>query len=273
MKKSLIILFLICFTVCPAFSAVDRYSKEYLQSGKHFSIMNPIVEKIVEKGIKSALKKETGAKFDVSFTGYTTSSMKKGIFKFIEIFGRDLTVNNIPIQYAHLKSLSDYNYIDYTKNPIEFKSDMEFMYNMEITDESINAALNNKKYQNILKNVNNIAYPLFVAKGVKTKIVKDKMYIVLEYNFPIVKASKDKTFVISSDFQVVDGKVKAKNVHLDSAYGNIPLDKVANLINLLNPLEFTLELLETKHCHGIIENVNIFDNKVKVNGKIFVKGD
>ena len=41
--------------------------------------------KMVEKGIKKALKKETGAKFDVKFSAYTLASLKKGIFKSIEI--------------------------------------------------------------------------------------------------------------------------------------------------------------------------------------------
>ena len=45
------------------------------------------------------------------------------------------------------------------------------------------------------------------------------------------------------------------------------------MLNLLNPLEFTMQLLETKECRANVENVNIVDNKVKVDGKIFIKGD
>ena len=94
----------------------------------------------------------------------------------------------------------------------------------------------------------------------------------MDYNFPIVKSSKDRSFVTSSDFQVVNGKIKAKNVHIDSVYGNLGLDKVANLINLLNPLEFTLRELDDNEYNGKIENINIVDNMVKVDGKIFIKG-
>ena len=45
------------------------------------------------------------------------------------------------------------------------------------------------------------------------------------------------------------------------------------MINLLNPLGFTLDLLESKQCDGKIENVNIVNNKIKINGKIFIKGE
>lgn len=109
--------------------------------------------------------------------------------------------------------------------------------------------------------------------GVSTKIRNNKLYILTEYNFPIAPSSRNKVFVASSDFKVQNGKIRAINVKLDSAYGKISLDKVANLLNLLNPLEFTMEILDSKKCNANIENVNIVDNKVKIDGKIFVEGD
>ena len=60
------------------------------------------------------------------------------------------------------------------------------------------------------------------------------MYIITDYVLPIAK-TKEKSFVAQSDFEVVNGKIKAKNVKISSSYGNIGLNKVANLINYLNP--------------------------------------
>lgn len=271
--KTFLTVFIIITLPTITTQAADKYSKEYLQSKNHVSITKPFAESIVKKAIKKALKKETGVNFDVKFSGYTTASIKKGIFKSLELTGYDVDIDSIPIPYINLKTLSDYNYIDYTKNPIEYKSDINLSYNLLLSEDSINSALKQNKYQKTIKNVNKIAYPLFVINNVKTKIMKDKMYIAVDYNFPISKSSKDKTFVMISDFQVINGEIKAKNVHIDSAYGNIPLNKVTNLVNLLNPLEFTLKALDDKKCEGNIENVNIIDNKIKVDGKIFIKGD
>ena len=199
--------------------------------------------------------------------------MKKGIFKGLEITGEKLTVEGISVPYVHLKSLSDYNYVDYTQDPVVYKSDMEFAYDLILSEESMNTALKRKEYEKVLNVVNNIAYPLFQITGVSTKIRNNRIYILTEYNFPIAPASKNKVFVASSDFKIQNEKIRAVNVKLDSAYGNISLEKVANLFNLLNPLEFTLETLDTQECDANIENVNIVDNKVKINGKIFVKGE
>ncbi len=253
--------------------AVDKYSKEYLQNNKHFSVLNPFAEGIAEHSIKKALKKETGANFKVNFEGYTLESMKKGIFKEIELSGKDVVVEDINIPYVHLKSLSDYNYVDYTKNPIEYKSDMTFAYDLLLSEESMNTALQHGNYKTVLGNINNLAYPMFEVKGVSTKIRNNKLYILIEYNFPIAPSPKNKIFVASSGFEVKNGKIRAVNVSLDSAYGKISLSRVANLLNLLNPLEFTMELLDSKECDANIENVNIVDNKVKIDGKIYVKGD
>ena len=271
MKKFSVLLLIMLFAINTASAKIDRLSQEYLQSTNHFSITKPLAENIAQRAIKKALKKETGANFDVKFDGYTTSSIKRGIFKNLEITGNDVTIDNLPVPYVHLHSITDYNYIDYTKNPLEYKSDMTFGYEVELSDETVNAALKDSDYSKIIAKVNKIASPVFVVKGVRTKILNNRMYIVTDYNFPIVKAAKDKSFVASSDFQVVNGKIRAKNVNIDSVYGNLGLDKVANLINYLNPLEFTLDSLNDENLNGIIENVNIVDNKVKVNGKIYVK--
>ena len=271
MKKFLTLLLIILLASNVVF-AIDRYSVEYLQGKNHISLAKGLVEHAVKKSIKKALKKETGAKFDVKFEGYTVSSLKRGVFKSIEISGEDVIIDGISIPYVHLKSLDDYNYIDYTQTPMKFKCDMTYAYDILLDDEAINAALKDSDYNKVLAKVNRIANPFFVIKGVRTKIVDDKLYIITDYNLPMA-VTKDRSFVAQSDFEVVNGEIKAKNVKIDTSYGNLGLKKVANLINYLNPLEFTIDVLENKNQKTTIENVNIIDNKVKVDGKIYIKGE
>lgn len=269
MKRILTLLLVTFLTVSCAYAGIDKLSQEYLQSTNHFTITKPLAEMVARRAIQKALKKETGVKFDVVFEGYTTSSIKRGIFKNLELTGKDVEMDDIKVPYVHLKSLTDYNYIDYTQSPMVFKSDMTYSYDLLLSEESINAALKDSDYKKVIARVNKIAKPVFVVKGVRTRIVDNKMYIVTDYNLPL-SVTKDRSFVVQSDFQVVDGKIKAKNVRIDTAYGNLGLNKVANLINYLNPLEFTLDMLDENKYKGIIENVNIVDNQVKVDGKIYI---
>lgn len=272
MKKFLLIFLVGLVITTPAYSSQDKTSADYLKNKKHFAIMNPPVECLAQKVIKSSLKKETGANFKVKFEGYTLSSMKKGIFKYLEITGKDINVEGIELPYINLKTLSDYNWVDYTQNPIMFKSDMVFQYNLKLSEKTINDSLKNNEYQKVIKKVNKLAYPLFTLSDVRTRIRHNKVHIIMEYNFPISPSKQNKTFMVSSGFKVNNGKIKAHNIGIDNAYGNLPIDKVTNLINLLDPLSFTLDLMDTKKCDAKIENVKIEDNMVLVSGKIFVKG-
>ena len=273
MKKILILSIAAIMLSAPVWAKTDTTSKEYLQTKKHFSIMNPIAESIAQSVIKRSLKKETGANFKVKFEGYTLSSMRKGIFKNLEITGKDVDVEGIVIPYLKVKSVSDYNWVDYTQDPVVYKTNMTFYYDMTLDEDSINNALKTKEYQNTLEKINDIAYPLFEMKGVKVRILNNKMYIITEYNFPIAPSKNNKTFMMTSDFMVENGKIIAKDVSVHEAYGNLSLNKVTNLVNLLNPLAFTVSALDTKKCKGKIENVNFVDNKIQIDGKIFVKGD
>ena len=272
-KKILTLVITGMLLISPVFAKTDKTSQDYLQNKKHFAIMNPIAESIAEKVIKKSLKKETGANFKVKFEGYTLSSMKKGIFKNLEITGKNVDVDGIEVPYIKLKTLSDYNWVDYTQDPIAFKSDMTYAYEMELSEKTINDALKSKNYRSTIQKVNKRAYPLFTVNDVRVRIRNNKVHVIMEYNFPIMPAKQNKTFMASTGFHVVNGKITANNVGIDSAYGNLPIDKVTNLINLLDPLSFTLSLLDSKKCNAKIENVNIVDNIIKIDGKIFVKGD
>lgn len=273
MKKLLIFILLGAMFTTPVFAKADKTSAEYLKTSKHFAPMNPVAECFAQKIIKKSLKKETGANFKVKFDGYTLSSMKQGIFKYLEITGKNVDVEGINISYVNLKTLSDYNWVDYTQNPPVMKSDMTFAYELNLSEQAMNQALSTQDYKKSLKKVNDIAYPLFCIKNVRIKVKGDRLYIIMDYNFPIKNSKKDKTFAVSTEFKVSDGKILANNVKLDKAYGNIPLDKITNLVNLLDPLSFTLDLMDSKKCNAKVENVKIEDDFVKINGRIFVKGE
>ena len=271
MRKFIAFILVIFLSASNVVLASDNCSIEYLQGKKHFSLTKNLAENTVKRMIKKSLKKETGANFDVKIQGYTTSSIKRGVFKYIELSAENVKYEELVIPYVHLKSLDDYNYIDYTKEPIEFMCDMTYAYDVLLDEKVINAALKDSDYNKILAKVNKIANPFFVITGVRTKIIDNKLYIITDYNLPL-SVTKDRSFVAQSDFEVVNGVIKAKNVKIDTSYGNLGLNKVANLINYLNPLEFAVDVLNGGKQKTTIENVNIVDNKVRIDGKIYIKG-
>lgn len=274
MKKYILVLLMIVTFIAPSFAQSDKSSYDYLKNKKHLSLMNPVVEKFAEKAIKMSLKKKIGyGRYKVKFDGYTVGSMKKGIFKNLEIIAKNVEIEDIEVPYLMLKSETDYNWIDYKENPIKVKSDITFAYYLELSEKSINSALKHDDYKNTLKKLNKKAYPLFQAENVDVKIRNDKLYIIMEYTLPLSSKNNKKTFVISSNLVVENGKFKASNVTIDKRYGNLPLDKVVNLINFLDPLNFTLMELNEQSCKSQVKNVKIENDIVKIDGIIYVRGE
>ncbi|MBO5738861.1 hypothetical protein J6R97_05930 [bacterium] len=272
MKKFLLLLFIINLINIPAFSKTEKTSAEYLQNKKHIAIMNPLVEHFAQKEIKKLLKKELSeGSYKVKFDGYTLYSMKKGVFKDLEIVGKNLVIEEIPIKSLTLKTKTDYNWIDFNQSPAKIKSDITFDYLLNLDEKSLNEALDRKDYQKVLDKVNSRAYPLFEMKNIKLRIKNNRTYLIMKYTLPLASNKKVKTFIVSSSFKVENGKIIATNVHIDKSYGNLPLDKVTNLVNLLDPLTFALDILKDGHCKGKVENVKIENDNIQIGGKIFIK--
>lgn len=273
MKKFITFFVVFIFITSPVLAKADKTGEDYLKNSKHPFSMNFIGESIVKSGIKHALKKEAPGKYKVKFKGYTLSSIKKGIFKYLEITGEDVTVNNIEIPYFNLKTITDYNWVDYNQEPIAIKTDMELDSVIHLSDKSVNDALASEEYNKILRHINKKAYPIFTINGTKVKIKDNKFYIVIIYNFPLAPKAKDRTFVVSSKLKVSNNEIQPYDAAFNSVYGNLPLQKVTNLINMLNPLNFTVKLIDDKNCDAKIEQIEIIDDIIKINGKIYVKGE
>lgn len=273
MKKIVVLIITLVLGFLPVCAKVDRADADYLKHKKHFAIMNPLAENIAEKAIKKSLKKKIGAgRYKVKFEAYTLSSLRKGVFKNLEITGKDVEIEEIEIPYLNLKNETQYNRIDINSEPVEIISDMIFNYTMELDEKAINQALKHKSFEKKLQRVNKLAYPLFTLQEVKTRIRHDRLYVIMEYNLPLASSKKNKTFMVSTGFKVDNGKIRAENVNIDKAYGSLPLDKVTNLINLIDPLTFTLDLVKDKKCNGKIENIKFEDNNIQINGKIYIEG-
>lgn len=274
MLKNIVVLF-VAMIMCTSsvLAKTDRSSAEYLKNKRHFAPLNPLVETVAQKVIKNSLKKSTGENFKVKFDGYTLYSMKQGVFKNLELEGDKFQISGIDVEYLKLKSITDYNKVNYKQNPAVIETDMTYAYELHLTESSINQALEHKDYKKNLDKINNITYPLFVLKNVDAKIKNNKLNIIMSYNFPISPSRKDKTFVVKTGLKVERNKISADDISIDSSYGALSADKVTNLINILDPLTFALDLMNTKKCNARIENVKIIDNIIQINGKIYVKGE
>ena len=273
MKK--LLLLGIIFTVCafPGISAFCADTQNNVPDTKPQFGIGFISENIVSSAIKNALKKEAPGKYKIKFKGYSLGSIKKGIFKYLEITGKNIKTKDTEIPYFNIKSISNYNWIDYNQNPIVFKSDMEYDYVVHFSEKSINDALKTEEYEKTIRKVNKKVFPLLTVNKVTVKISNEKVYLLIDYNFPLAPMTDDKTVIVSSRLKVVNKEICACGIALENSYGNIPLQKVTGLVNVLNPLKFVQKLLNSENAEATVEEIKITDDIVIINGKIYIKGE
>lgn len=272
MKKSLILLLSVFIMVSnTAFASVDKTSEEYLKNTKHITFFNPVAEYTVSKAIKHSIKREAKGDYKVKFKSYNITSLKKGIFKYLEITGKNVVTEGIEIPYFKLVTVSDYNWIDYNENPVKFRSNIEFDAMTYLSEKSINDALEKEEYKNIIRKVNQRAYPLLTINDVNVKIKNDNIYITMGYNFPLMPREKPRTFTVSSGFKISQNNIEASLIRLNNSYTNLPVEKIKDLVNYINPLSFTLNLLDNKKCDCKINSIIVEDNLVKIGSRIYIK--
>ena len=271
--KKIFLITLIFFLTLPVLANTDKVSEKYLKNKKHYSLITPVAENFAQKILKKSLKKGHNGHFDIKLSSYNFYSFKKGIFKYLQIIGKNVDIDEIIIPYLKVETITDYNWIDYRQNPIVVKTDINCNFSLHLTEENINKALENPKYKKNIEKVNKLAYPLYSINNMVIKIKKDKMFFIINYYLPLASNYKERIFVTSCKFEVVDGKIISKEVDAQGSYSKKNLHKIANLINLLDPLSFSLSLLEDKKCKTKIENIKIIDNIVQIDGKIYIKGE
>ena len=79
--------------------------------------------------------------------------------------------------------------------------------------------------------------------------------------------------MISSDVNVHNGKIILAETEVMNEKLKVDLSKITYLLNNLNPLNFSLKILENKDANLQVQEAVIKDNKINVNGIITVDKD
>lgn len=283
MKKLLVLLsFLIMSSTAAAFAdcdyncvaPYDKNSKFRTFAGA-ISGVNLITEKSLEKAVKkSILKKGSAENLKVNIESYSAKDLKNGIFKSAEIDADNAIMNNIYLTSLKLKTLCDFNYVKQTDDNLEFVEDLPLSFDFEITDSDLNNTMQNDGYKRIINDLNkigaNYGFGVKIA-STKTAIKNNKFYYVLKIELPLVK--RQQSVVFEANIHIRDGKINYENTRLVSGIFNLDLKKTDFILDYLNPLDFSVNILKDKKANVKVKNVEIINNKIITSGIIVVPKD
>lgn len=234
-----------------------------------------ISEKVGEKIIRKSVQKNiTSGEIKTDIKSFSARDLKAGRFKSIEITGKDVNAQGIMISSFHAKTLCNFNYVTENKNgDVVVKENMPLAVKIVITEDDINKTMDSSDYKRLVDNINNIGgnFNIFQIDSTKVRLKDNKLYYTMKYTIPFVKKAKEIAF--SADLRVENGDIKMANTTYENNSTSLDLNKFSKIINYINPLDFSAKILENRDAKFNIENVNISDKKVTIEGRMTVLKD
>lgn len=281
MKKFLLLLCLIVFCINPVFAICDYIdfcpphaydlSSKIGQTISRRTGVTLLSEKIVQAKIKAQLKKATNQKFDVYVKTYSFMDLIHGRYKSIIISGKNLNINGVYLTSLELKTLCDFNYVQLDKTPIKFKDNIVIGFSTVISDEDLGKTMKSNGYLDKLNcvNVHGCGITFFKLSGAGVNIKNNKLNFKIKVTSQLL-LEKPLDIDIATDLKSENGRIVLTKIDIGNIAKGVDLSKVAQHLNSMNPLTFSLEVLENKDTKMCIKDVKIIGNKISVKGNIFI---
>ena len=257
------------------YTCADSYdmSSKFAKYSTNILGMNFIAKQVAKNIIKKELKAMVKGNIKVKLDSYSVFDLKKGIIKGMELSASDIVSEDVYVSQLNAKTLCDFNYINYTKNPIEYKVPMPLDFTMALSESDLNKSFFNEEndvYKDRLKQINLIMHDVLVTKKISAEIRRNRFYIIMNGYVPLIKIPVKVT--VSSDINVKNNQIMLNDTLTRGLSKFVSSDTMNEIINMVNPLEYTLNSFETTRDKIIINNVKIIDNKIQING-IMVLGE
>lgn len=290
MKRNLAVFTLLVSGLLAAGSSVEAASSYYCAAPYDLSSKparmftkvtgaNFMSEKIAERILKSEVTKNADGKFKVGVDSFSLPDLTAGRFKGMHIHGEKVVADGVYFTIMEINTLCDFNYIVYDKKSSTaiFKEDFPLSFGVSISENDLNNTMQASGYYELVKNLNTFGktLSLFKIDSTKVKIKDNKFYFVFGIKIPILNTMPNKTFTAAfvSDLNVENGKIKLDNPELINDYIRVDMSKMVSALNYLNPLEYSLDVLENKNAVLKVQDVKIVDNRINISGIINVPKD
>lgn len=281
MKKILVLLGAIVISSTSAFATdcssfkcpANPYSDDL--SISNVTGTNFLAERIANTIIKKQILRDSQGKYKVNLESYNIAALKKGIFKSLEITGEDTVTDGIYASMIKLRTVCDYNYIEINnkEKTTTFKEDFGMAYAVQFTESDLNKTMANSQYTDLIRKVNSIGNTtkMFNISSTSAKIINNKLVYVMRVAVPLLNLKKD--VAIQTDLKVRNGEIIIDEAELMTEAMKVDVNKLLKLVNYLDPLDFSMELMKNKDANMQVKEVSIKDNKINVSGLITVAKD
>ena len=285
MFKKIMLLFM-CILI---FSAYTEASEQSLACAQPYDMswtgtkvltnitgMTFLSQAIANSIVKKELRKSMGSKdFKVKMKSFSAKDLAGGRFKSLNIDGKNLNLEGIYLSEFSASTICDFNYIKATTKSIQFKENFGLNYSMKITEDDLKKTLLSENYIKALKSINMKIgdINLLELKNVDLKLKDNKFLFTLNMQNTIFNYSIPFNINASAKMRVKNGQIEASEVSMINSNKTVNLTQVTNIINLINPLKFTANILDNKNAQIAIKTIDIDGKNLVMDGTMFIPKD
>lgn len=251
-------------------SVPDKLSNPVARGFTNALGMNLCAKKTAKVIIKRVLKKNADGEYDVKIDSFSAMDLKRGKFKSIEINGKNIASHGVYISSISLKSICNYNYIEYNKNPVIFHTDLPLAFSAMISEEDLNKTLIDLGYIKKIMDLDFGGISLFCINNIEFKLKNNKIYLIVQVRSPLLMGERLIKFSFAGKLNVENGRIVLENLASENLR-NINLGKFVEKLNSLNPFDMPLQIFKGNDSTLSVNNVRVIDNKICIDGIIVIK--
>lgn len=233
----------------------------------------PLSQAIANSIVKKELVKSTGTKgYKVKMKSFSANDLAAGRIKSLEITGKNLNFDGVYISNLNAKTVCDFNYIKATPKNITFIDNFPMTYSMTITENDLRKTVLSKDYLTFLNSLNLkfSGISLFELKDVDVNLNNNKLHFILKMNNKMFNRNIPFSINLAANMKVENGKIKVTEVVSEGINQRLNFTQITNLLNLINPLNFTVDVIGNKNSTLALNNFNISGNKITLDGTILI---
>ncbi|MDR1327657.1 MAG: hypothetical protein LBJ74_04545 [Heliobacteriaceae bacterium] len=283
MKKIILILALILsplavwadceWTCAKPYDLVNPAARFFLNATGSNLAAQQYAKSLIKKMINESLDY---GKMKVDIRSYSAIDLKAGRFKSLEIEGKNIDADGIFVSYMKLKTLCDFNYVvpDEKNNMVTFKEDFPLSFEIIVSDEDLNKTMTSQGYDKVIADLNKMSEKYGAMVKIQTaraRIKNGRFIYALRIDIPLVKKIQEVAF--SSDLKIKNGKIRFEDTKIIGSSFSLDLNKVSYVLNFLNPLDYSLEIIENKNTQLTVSNLKVEENRILMDGVIVTPKD
>lgn len=275
MKK--IFWLVICILViCPSVLANNLCATNYeLTSGwsKTFSKIsgsNFLHKTILEQVLEKQLTKNFTGKFDVKIKSFSTPDLKEGKFKELIATGENVIIDKLEVSKISINSLCQYNQIQKTETKTyQFKENFPAQAMIELSADNLNKITQTTDYKKNLKELNKTMRGFLKIEDIKFEISENKLWYNLIFTTPF--SPKKQAIRIGTSPNFTGKDITISNSVTSSKTTILSILNLSDALNFINPLDFSLEILENNVVDAQLQELYIQDNKIVLNSLLIIR--